>query len=158
MKRNVLFYLLIISIVLVCIMQAVSFADTSDTGTITYFQFLDKVKAKEVEAITITCGTTIDGFLKSGNYFHCRIPYQDPNLISLLYNHKISVVYKEQDNSPFKARPPKTLWRVFIPFIVIFLIIIPLSIYMQKKNPFNKHLVEINSKLERLIQLFEKHK
>jgi len=97
--------------------------NSSSVMFITYTEFLRFAEQNQIESVTITSKDTIDIFLKKGMHwnnasqFRTNIPYEDPNLISVLKEKNINV-----SGAPAKMGPTRII-SAMLPWVFLILII-----------------------------------
>ncbi len=122
MGKNLLLWL-IVAAVLLTVFQ--NFNVKRDPQEISYSEFLEDVRADRVDAVVME-NTRIFGSRKNGDEFMVvRPPMADPKLADDLYNHRVQITGKEEEE-------PSIWWQLLVASFPILIIIAVFMLFMRQ--------------------------
>jgi len=130
MTKNLILWV-VIAAILVTVMN--NFSVTNESPRVTYSQFIEQVKAGEVDRVIVD-GLIIEGRYKNGMRFSVIRPrIDDPGLMGDLFNNKVLVEGKKPESQSF-------LMQLFLACFPILLILAIFMFFMRKQGGGNNPL------------------
>lgn len=126
---NLVVWLIFLILVLPVLLKILQTPLPPRAEPISYSEFLDYVEKDKIERVKIV-EQDINGTFKGGKVFVTYIPYEDPNLIKFLIEHKVGL----EGDRPTEAKWWMTLlWYIGSP--VIFCLLLWFMFYRQVRGP-----------------------